>query len=223
MNDLIDITELEQIIGHKFSDQKLLKTAITHPGLNKNISSTAFEKLEFLGDRVLGLSLCGFLYNRFSKETEGELAVRIATLAGTDFLISLAKKMKLIEYFRIPKDFYISCHKNSSAIADMMEAIFGAIFLDSNFESAQNAILNIYKNDIEKIIYKRKDSKTQLQEISQAQTKKIPIYRLLKVVGETHNPVFEIEVNACGKSAVGQGNSKRNAEHNAAENLLKIL
>lgn len=218
-----DIQEIEKIIGYTFNNKKLLESAVVHPGLEKNLSSKDFEKLEFLGDRVLGLSLSDLLYHRFPEETEGELAVRIATLAGTDFLIELAKKTKIINYFKIPKDFYISSHKNSSAIADMMEATFGAVFLDADFKSAQNIVLNIYKNDIEKVIYKEKDAKTQLQEIAQAKTKTLPLYRLIKMVGEIHNPVFEMEVNACGKTAIGHGNSKKNAEHDAAEQLLKIL
>lgn len=218
-----NISSIENLLGYKFKNKEFLQIAITHPGANRNISSRRFEKLEFLGDRVLGLSLSDFLYRRFPEETEGELAVRIATLAGTDFLIELAKKTKIIEYFKIPKDFYISSHKNSSSIADMFEAVLGAIFLDSDFKSAQNIVLKIYKDDIEKVIYKEKDPKTKLQEVTQAYTSQLPVYRMLKTVGEAHNPIFEIEVSACEKTAVGQGNSKRMAEHDAAEKLLKIL
>lgn len=218
-----NISALEKVLHYDFKNRVLAEVAIVHPGLQKNISSRRFEKMEFLGDRVLGLSLADYLYHRFSEESEGELAVRIATLAGTDFLIELAKKTKIIDYFRIPKDFYVSSHKNSSAIADMMEAVFGAIFLDSNFQTVQNIILNTYGDDITKVMYKQKDAKTRLQEFVQAKTQKLPLYRLLKIVGEEHNPVFEIEVRACDKCAVGQGNSKKNAEHNAAEKLLKML
>ena len=217
------ISSIENLLGYKFKNEEFLQIAITHPGAKRNISSKKFEKLEFLGDRVLGLSLSDFLYRRFPEETEGELAVRIATLAGTDFLIELAKKTKIIEHFKIPKDFYVSSHKNSSSIADMVEAIFGAIFLDSDFKSAQDIVLKAYKNDIDKVIYKEKDSKTKLQEITQARTSQLPVYRLLKTVGEVHNPIFEIEVSACKKTAIGQGNSKKMAEHDAAEKLLKVL
>ena len=85
------------------------------------------------------------------------------------------------------------------------------------------ASTNMTKDDIDKVIYKEKDSKTKLQEITQARTSQLPVYRLLKTVGEVHNPIFEIEVSACKKTAIGQGNSKRMAEHDAAEKLLKIL
>ena len=84
------ISSIENLLGYKFKNEEFLQIAITHPGAKRNISSKKFEKLEFLGDRVLGLSLSDFLYRRFPEETEGELAVRIATLAGTDFLIEVA-------------------------------------------------------------------------------------------------------------------------------------
>lgn len=218
-----NIGNIEQILGYNFKNTERIEIAITHPGTHQAVSSKKFEKLEFLGDRVLGLSLSDFLYRRFPNESEGELAVRIATLAGTDFLIELAKKTKLIECFKVPKDFYISSHKNSSSIADMVEAVFGAVFLDSDFKTAQNVVLGLYKDDVEKIIYKQKDAKTRLQEAVQACSPELPTYRLVKTVGEVHNPIFEMEVSACGKSAIGQGSSKRTAEHDAAEHLLKIL
>lgn len=214
---------VEEVLGYKFKNMDHIGIATTHPGTHQAVSSKKFEKLEFLGDRVLGLSLSDFLYRRFPNESEGELAVRIATLAGTDFLIDLAKRTRLITFFKIPKDFYVSIHKNSSSIADMVEAVFGAVFLDSDFKTAQDVILELYRSDIEKVVYKQKDAKTRLQEAVQANSSELPVYRLIKTVGEVHNPIFEMEVSACGKSAVGQGSSKKTAEHDAAENLLKAL
>lgn len=218
-----NIVCVEQILGYNFKSAEHIEIATTHPGTHQIVSSRKFEKLEFLGDRVLGLSLSDFLYRRFPSESEGELAIRIATLAGTDFLIDLSKRTKLIDCFRIPKDFYVSSHKNSSSIADMVEAVFGAVFLDSDFETAQRTVLKLYKNDAEKLMYRQKDPKTKLQEVVQARSSELPVYRLVKTVGEVHNPVFEVEVSAWGKSAVGHGSSKRTAEHDAAEGLLKIL
>lgn len=219
-------SDIEQRLGYCFKNTDLLNFATTHPGTypqKHSCASKKFEKLEFLGDRVLGLSLADLLYKHFPDETEGQLAVRMAALAGTDFLIELAKRTKLINCFKIPKDFYVSSHKNSSSIADMMEAVFGAVFLDSDFKTAQSIISKIYKDDIDRVIYRKKDAKTRLQEVTQAKTAKLPVYRLIKTVGEVHNPIFEMEVSACEKIAVGQGNSKKMAEHDAAEKLLKML
>jgi ribonuclease-3 len=220
-----NIIKLQETLGYEFQDRSMIAIAISHPGLKRrNRDCTRkFEKLEFLGDRVLGLSLSDFLYHNFPEESEGDLAVRIASLAGTDFLISLAKKMKILDCFCIPKDFFVSNHKNSSSIADMMEAVFGCIFLDSNFETAKNIIIKLWGDNIYKTIYKKKDAKSRLQEIVQAETSQLPVYRLVKMVGEAHDPVFEIEVSACGETLIGQGNTKKNAEHDAAEKMIAVL
>lgn len=220
-----NIKNLEKIIGYSFKSYYLISIAISHPGLKRGSkgSSKQFERLEFLGDRVLGLSLCDFLYRHFESENEGNLAVRIAALAGTDFLINLAKKTKIIDCFCIPKDFFVSNNKNSSSIADMIEAMCGALFLDAGFEVAKKIISNLWKDDLNDVAYRVKDSKTRLQEKVQAENLPLPVYRLVKRVGAAHDPVFEIEVTACGKSAIGYGNSKRIAEHDAAEKLLLLL
>jgi ribonuclease-3 len=105
----------------------------------------------------------------------------------------------------------------------MLEAVLGAVFLDSDFETTQKVIFELWKEDIDNVIYKKKDSKSQLQEITQAKYCKLPIYRLIKMTGEAHDPIFEIEVVACGTSAFGCGSSKKNAEHDAASKLIKKL
>jgi ribonuclease-3 len=213
------IAKLQNIIGYEFSDVGVVSVALSHPGLSKG-SGRDFERLEFLGDRVIGLSLANLLYSLFPKDSEGDLAVRISVLAGTDFLINIAKKTKIADCFLFPKDFFLSSDKNSSAIADMTEAVFGAVFLDSNFETVMNIVTKIWGNDISDAVYKKKDPKSLLQEISQAKYSGLPVYRLVKMSGEAHNPIFEIEVTACGASAVGYGNSKKNAERDAAGKLI---
>lgn len=219
------LSQLEKIIGYKFKDTRNVSVAIVHPGANKFDRNFAkhFERLEFLGDRVLGLSLAYLIFSKFAKESEGELAVRMSILAGTDFLIYLAKKTKLIECFSYPKDLFVSKNKNSSSIADMMEAVLGAVFLDSDFLEAREVVVRLWGDDLDKIIYKKKDSKTELQEIVQSRSGELPFYRLVKMSGEAHDPVFEIEVSACGKVASGFGNSKKNAEHDAAKRLIEKL
>lgn len=221
-----DLSGLEEIIGYHFKDTKNIQTALVHPGSLKTSrpSSKEFERLEFLGDRVLGLSLAGLIYEKFPNESEGELAIRIASLAGTDFLIELAKKKKLIHFFIVPQDMFLSKNKTSSSIADMMEAIVGSVFLDGGFERAQRLIADLWGEDLDKVVYKKKDPKTRLQEFAQKGGGDLPVYRLVKMTGEAHDPVFEMEVSACGETAHGFGNSKKDAEHDAAEKLVtKIL
>jgi len=219
------LSELEKIIGYSFKSKENISVAIVHPGVNKFDRSFAkhFERLEFLGDRVLGLSLAYLIFSKFSEESEGDLAVRMSVLAGTDFLIDLAKKTRLIECFSYPKDLFVSKNKNSSSIADMMEAVLGSVFLDSGFLEAREVVTRLWGDDLNKIIYKKKDSKTKLQEIVQSRSDELPFYRLIKMSGEAHDPVFEMEVSACGKVASGFGNSKKSAEHDAAKKLIEKL
>ena len=219
------LSDLEKIIGYEFKNKGNISVAIVHPGANKFDRNFAkhFERLEFLGDRVLGLSLAYLIFSKFTKESEGELAVRMSVLAGTDFLIDLAKKTKLIECFSYPRDLFVSKNKNSSSIADMMEAVLGSVFLDSGFPEAKEVVTRLWSDDLDKVIYKKKDSKTRLQEIVQSRSEELPFYRLVKMTGEAHDPVFEIEVSACGEIASGFGNSKNSAEHDAAKNLIEKL
>jgi ribonuclease-3 len=220
------VKKLQNIVGYEFRNVGLAETAIVHPGIKKsrsNRDNSDFERLEFLGDRVLGLALASFLYKRYPEDSEGDLAIRIAILAGTDFLIRLAKKTEIIASFSLPKDFFASTNRNSSSIADMFEAVLGAIFLDSNFETVDEIIIKLWENDIDVAILNAKDSKSRLQEVVQAKTPKLPVYRLIEMTGEVHDPIFKMEVNACGKSAIGHGISKKNAEHDAAARLLEKL
>jgi len=219
------VENLEKILNYKFANNKDVLVAIQHPGFKKadKLFTRHFERLEFLGDRVLGLSIASLMYKRSPNEKEGDLAVRMSVLAGTEFLIDLAKKTKMIHCFSIPKDLFISKNKNSAAIADMVEAVFASIFLDGGFEKAKAVIYRLWEKEVDKVIYKEKDSKTRLQEFVQSKTKQLPVYRLLKMSGKAHDPIFEMEVSACDQKAEGYGNSKKSAESDAAEKLLQKL
>lgn len=219
------LSELETIIGYKFKNIEKISVAMVHPGARKfdRTYSKDFEKLEFLGDKVLGLSLASLIFAKFQNDSEGDLSVRMSTLAGTDFLINLAKKTKLITCFSYPKDLFVSQNKTSSSIADMVEAVLGSVFLDSDFETACAIVSYLWDSDIDKVIYKKKDSKTRLQEIVQSKSGDLPSYRLIKMIGEAHDPIFEMEVSARGISATGFGNSKKSAEHDAADKLIAKL
>lgn len=220
-----NLSKVEAIIGYKFKDKNMVSIAIVHPGARKfdKNYSRSFEKLEFLGDKVLGLSLSSLIFAKFQEDSEGDLSVRISTLAGTDFLINLAKKTKLISCFSYPKDLFVSKNKTSSSIADMVEAVLGSVFLDSDFTTVRDIVARLWDSDIDKVVYKEKDPKTRLQEIVQCKSGNLPVYRLVKMSGEAHDPIFEMEVSAEGVSATGFGNSKKSAEHDAAEKLIAKL
>lgn len=225
MGTLNGVETLERILDYNFLNKEFIAVAVSHPGFQKHDKeySQMFERLEFLGDRVLGLALAKILYDKFPNESEGELAIRISSLAGTDKIISIAKKTKIIDCFLVPKDFFISRNKNSSSLADMMEAVIGAVFLDSNLDSAIKIILKFWNDDIKNISGKTKDSKTMLQEIAQSLGYGLPIYRIIKMSGKSHDPIFQIECTACEKTATGYGTSKKNAEHDAAKKILEQL
>lgn len=222
---LSKLDKLESILGYAFKQKCNIQIAIVHPGFGKNThnQTTAFERLEFLGDRVLGLSLAAHLYLKFPNDKEGDLAMRIASLAGTDFLINLAKRTGLLECFSVPKDFFMSERKTSAAIADIIEAILGSVFLDSDFMTVQKVILSLWSNDLDKVVYKQKDPKTLLQEITQAMCRELPTYKLIKMSGELHNPLFEVEVSTCQLTERGYGSTKKQAEHDAATRILSKL
>ncbi|MDR3186880.1 MAG: ribonuclease III [Holosporaceae bacterium] len=219
------IAALENILGYKFKSLQLIAAAISHPGIGKadKISAMNFERLEFLGDRVLGLAISSILYEKFPNDSEGNLATRVAALAGTDFIITLCQKKEIVDCFLVPKSFFLSKSKSSSAIADMMEAVLGSIFLDSNFETARAIIAKLWGRNITKTEHKKKDSKTQLQELLQSVRGELPVYSQIEMIGKSHDPTFKIEAKAAGLSAIGIGNSKKNAERDAAEKMLKKL
>ncbi|MDR2067850.1 MAG: ribonuclease III [Holosporaceae bacterium] len=220
-----DIVALENILGYKFKNLQLISLAVSHPSIGKvnKISAKSFERLEFLGDRVLGLAISSILYEKFPQDSEGDLATRTAVLGGTDFIITLCKKKKIIDCFLIPKSFFLSQSKSSSAIADMLEAVLGSVFLDSNFETARAVIAKLWGRDIAKTEHKKKDYKTQLQEFLQSLHEELPAYELIETIGKPHDPTFKIEAKAVGLSVIGLGNSRKNAERDAAEKMLKKL
>ncbi|MDR0555715.1 MAG: ribonuclease III [Holosporaceae bacterium] len=217
------LIQLQTIICYCFKNVETVGIALKHPGLQQGTreNSREFERLEFLGDRVLGLAVASVLYEKFPEDREGDLAVRMAALVGTDFLISLVKRTRLLDCFSIPRDFFVSIHKNSAALADMLEAVFGAIFLDANFETVREIVGRLWEKDVNNVVHRTKDFKSQLQEMTQARSSGLPVYRLLKISGEAHDPIFEIEVTASKESAIGYGNSKKSAEHDAASKLLQ--
>lgn len=216
-----DIDNLEEIIKYKFKSTENILVALKHPALAANKSQTKyFERLEFLGDKVLGLSIGDFLYEKFSSDSDGDLSVRISHLVNTESLIKLAKDSNIMECFSVPL-YFLTENKVSSAIADMMEAVFASIFLDSDFKTTKEIITKLYCNF--KFIYhhKEKDPKSRLQELMQAKNYSLPIYNVVSKSGDAHNPIFEVEVTAQENSTKALGNSKKAAEHEAAKKWLK--
>ena len=205
-------------LNYEFRNKQLLELALTQSGVNATQNN---ERLEFIGDRVLGLSVAGLLYEMYPNESEGELARRHAMLVSTETLGNVARQLGLDRQI---KHGHMTAGRIVHIMANAMEAIFGAIYLDSGFDAAKNVIVDIWRELAAADVVAPKDPKTALQEfVQQADNGNLPVYEFLETAGASHNPVFNVRVCAMGKSAQGQGASKKAATIDAAEKLLKIL
>jgi len=205
-------------LNYNFKDKNLLELALTQSGIDSRHNN---ERLEFIGDRVLGLSVAALLYDMYPNEAEGGLARRHALLVSTDTLAHVAADLDIEKHIRHG---HMTSGKINHILANTVEAILGAIFLDAGFESARKFIVDIWTPLAAAEITAPKDAKTTLQELVQkTDSGALPKYTYNAPTGASHNPEFTVTVTALGKSADGKGSSKKAASLNAAENLLKIL
>ena len=215
------IKELEKIIKYNFKKSSLLEKALTHKSLNNIINN---EKLEFLGDRVLGLVISEKLLEKFPDEKEGIIDKKFANLVNKKTCLLIAKKINLKKFILLGashKKLERSADKISS---DCLEAIVGAIYLDGGLKPVEKFILNFWEEYLIKSNVTLIDSKTKLQEFSLKKFKELPKYIFFKKSGPQHRPLFKTEVQIPNsKKIVGIGSSKKNAQQNAAAKLLKIL
>ena len=205
-------------INYNFTNQELLKLALTQSGVDAKHNN---ERLEFIGDRVLGLSVAEMLYEMYPDEAEGGLARRHAFLVSTETLARIAQQIGLEHDLHHG---HMTGGKIDHVLADAMEAVLGAIFLDSGFKAARDIIVDLWHEMAAAEITAPKDAKTALQEhVQKIDNGALPTYEYMEPTGASHNPEFKAMVSALGKSAVGVGASKKQASLDAAEKLLKIL
>ena len=215
------IKEFEKIIKYSFRKSSLLVKALTHKSYDNNINN---EKLEFLGDRVLGLVISEKLLNKFPDENEGIIDKKFANLVNKKTCLLVARKINLKKFILLG-----SSHKKLERSADKinsdcLEAIVGAIYLDGGLKSVEKFILSFWDEFLLKSAVTLIDSKTKLQEFSLKKFKELPKYAFFKKTGPQHRPLFKTEVQIPNsKKIVGVGSSKKNAQQNAAAKLLKIL
>jgi len=215
------IKELEKIIRYNFKNIDLLKKSLTHKSYNNLINN---EKLEFLGDRVLGLVISEKLLEKYPDEKEGIIDKKFANLVNKKTCILIAKKINLKRYILLGpshKKLERSAEKISS---DCLEALVGAIYLDNGLKSAEKFIFTFWNEFLIKSTITLIDSKTKLQEFSLKKFKVLPKYIFFKNTGPAHRPSFKTEVQIPNSKKIsGIGSSKKNAQQNAASKLLKIL
>ena len=219
MNNKISL--LEKKIGINFKDKKLLIKSLTHKSFNSNNN---YEKLEFLGDRVLGLIISKTLLEIFPDDKEGSLDKKLASLVNRKKCCEISKKLNL-ENFIVTGN--IQSKKNKivdKIISDACEALIGAIYLDQGLSSAEKFILKFWKNSLNLNIKDQIDAKTKLQEYSLKKYKILPKYKLLSNTGPRHKPVFKIGVSIeSSKTFKASGYSKKDAEQKAAALFLKKI
>ncbi|MDC3106510.1 ribonuclease III [Candidatus Pelagibacter sp.] len=198
----------------KFKNKKLLIKSLTHKSFDKNDNN---EKIEFLGDRVLGLVIAKKLLEIYPDEKEGTLDKKFASLVNKKTCLQIGKNINLEKYILTINPNNKKNIIQDKVIADCCEALIGAIYLDKGFTAIENFILSFWKENIKKSVITEIDGKTQLQEFSLKKFKKLPSYKVISNTGPRHKPIFKVGVKISNsKYYIGEGSSKKNAEQNAA-------
>ena len=218
-----DFLALQERLGHRFADQRLLERALTH----RSFSADHYERLEFLGDSVLSLAVSGLLYERLSSQPEGDLSRIRANLVKQDTLHGLADVLRLSPLLRLGEgEIRSGGRERPSILADALEAILGAVYLDAGFDAANALVLRLYQSvDLSPgQSVQGKDPKTALQEWLQGRKMKLPAYRVAATTGEAHRQTFEVVCQIeTGHEERGSGASRRAAEQAAAAAMLQYL
>ena len=215
------INKLQNILGIKFREKKLLIQAITHKSYN---SKTNYEKLEFLGDRVLGLTISNKLIELYPNEKVGILDKKFSNLVNKNTCYEIGKKLKLSEFILVGNSKKQNIKIENKIISDVCESIIGALFIDKGLKVVNSFILKFWDDFLKKSDETLIDAKTKLQEFSLKKYKSLPEYKLISNTGPRHMPNFKVGVKIKdSKFIYSSGSSKKNAEQSAASILLKNL
>ena len=217
----INYQDLQKKINIKFKNLDLLVQSLTHKSFDTKKNN---EKMEFLGDRVLGLVIAKKLLEIYPDEKEGILDKKFASLVNKKTCLEVAKKINLEKFILTfnPKNKKIKIE--DKIISDSCEALIGAIHIDKGLKIAEHVILNLWKNQIKESVITQIDAKTKLQELALKNFKKLPTYKLISNTGPRHKPSFKVGVKLPDtKYFFGLGKSKKDAEQNAAIECLKSI
>ena len=216
--------DINNIIGYQFKDEKLLHRALTH----RSKSSRNNERLEFLGDAVLGFIIADYLFQKYPNANEGDLSRLRSVLVKGRALAKVAKSLRVGDFLRMgPGEQKSGGHRRESILADAMEAILGAVYLDGGYDAVKGFVFKSFSQALDRISIENvtKDSKTLLQEFLQAKSSPLPIYCVESVCGADHEQLFHVscEVEGLNDKVFGTGSSRRNAEQDAATQALTLL
>ncbi len=228
MTDRINIVELQNLelkLGYAFQNIALLNQALTH----RSFGAVHNERLEFLGDSILGMIIAKALYDRFPKSPEGDLTRMRSTLVRETTLAELAREFGIGNCLRLgPGELKTGGFRRDSLIADAVESIIGAIFIDDNenFDRVRSVVLSWFKSRLETIVpgERQKDHKSALQEYVQSRHMPLPVYKIKEIKGTDNEQIFVVSAYVDGvDEQIGQGSSRRRAEQEAAGLILSIL
>jgi len=219
-----ELASLEDQLGYHFKDTGLLRTALTH----RSAASRNNERMEFLGDAVLGYLISSELYQRFPTATEGALSRLRAGLVKGDTLADIATQLQFGDYLILGSgELKSGGFRRRSILSDAFEAVIGAIYLDSDIDTVRQRILPFFKPRLDQCdpAAVKKDAKTRLQEYLQSRGHTLPEYSVRSISGEAHKQTFEVECRLTELDLVtnGQGSSRRKAEQQAAKKALELL
>ena len=221
LNNMTD--KLEKNLDYKFKDRQLLNVALRH----RSVGKLSNERMEFLGDAILNLIIAAELFHRYPKYREGDLSRLRSNLVKKDTLADLAKQFKLGDYLYLGAGERKSGgFRRASILADAMEAVIGAIYLDSNVTTCYKKVVTWYEDKLTGLTSAgQKDAKTELQEFLQAQKLPLPVYDIVATKGKSHNQIFYVECRVEGLEIItkGEGASKQEAQQNAAQDFLTKL
>lgn len=217
-----DTARLEAALGHRFADKALLATALTHMSAEES-RLASYQRLEFLGDRVLGLSIADMLFRRYPQSEEGNLSRRLADLVRKETCAEVAQAWNLGQFMRLGDGEILGgARKNKAILADACEAIIGAVFIDGGYEAARALVERAFGERLMKPVRPLRDAKTALQEWAQGKGYPTPTYVERGRSGPDHAPVFVVAARIAGLAdREARGPSKRLAEQAAAEAFLK--
>ena len=214
------IAALESLLEHQFSDQDLLSMALTHAS---SASGVTYERLEFLGDRVLGLAVAQILYEKFPDEAEGDLARRLAALVQGRTLAQVAQEIDLGAHIQLSEsERNAGGAENEHILADVLEAVLGALYLDADFAVCQDVIARLWGDRFYKMDEPPMHPKTWVQEWAQGRGLSLPSYEIIGQTGPDHAPVFEVRLTVDGfEPASAEGRSRQEAEKRAARAFME--
>ncbi len=209
--------KLQNILKHNFKQVSLLQKAITHSSINSHVDGN-YERLEFLGDRVLGVAVASLLYRIFPEEPEGNLSQRFVKLVCKETVADMAKTLHLNSFMKVLSD---DLRSNENVLCDVMEAVIGAVYIDGGIDAAIDFVNNHWRELIDRNTNPPKDAKTALQEWAHHHGFSTPEYTMVRREGSEHEPLFIMKVVLGNKSALGEGRNKKQAEFAAAKTLLE--